>query len=164
MLIKNYDLSEYVKKAWKKLSDQIKNYRSQKRFCIAKKRSEKEAEDFKRWSLLDTPKEHRKWFKGLLSQILYIFTKLCILLPHIYLLSILRFPLDLSWTAKEYETKLDILREIHFRRTKSYACGNGMDADVKRKFKEKLQNLVCDCYINYHPGLLICLKIIKVIR
>ena len=71
MLIKNYDLSEYdFKKAWKKLRDQIENYRSQKRFWIAKKRSEKEAEDFKQWSLLDTPKEHREWFRGLFSQAL----------------------------------------------------------------------------------------------
>ena len=74
---------------------------------------------------------------------------------------ILYFALDIPWTVEEYETKVDILREIHFRRTKSYACGNGMDADVKRKFKEKLQNFVCDYYINYHPGLLIHFKTIK---
>ena len=73
MLIKNYDVSAYdFKTAWKKLLNQIENYRLQKRFWIAKKRSEKEAEDFKRWSLLDTPKEHPKWFKGLCSQALYI--------------------------------------------------------------------------------------------
>ena len=69
-----------------------------------------------------------------------------------YLIHLLFLILDYNRPVEEYETKIDILREMNHRRVKNYSQDRENTSWFKRRIKSKLQTQSFNYHVNYHPG------------